>query len=254
LSLEDSKHVRGDVLIGADGVHSRIRDLLFGDARASFTGFMAWRAVIPMARLSARLRNQEFVVCVGPSGHIITYPMHRGEFMNFFGAIERGDWLSESWSEAGTAEECRHDFALWHEDMLEIIGAIDIPYKWALLGREPLRQWSVGRISLLGDACHPTLPFLGQGANMAIEDGMVLARCLEAYDDVPTALRRYESLRLDRTSRVVSSSLESGQRNNSAHLVDPVQARAFMDREYAPRALGARFDWLYQYDSMSIPV
>ena len=110
---------------------------------------------------------------IGPHGHIVTYPLRRGELLNFVTAIERDDWLIESWSEAGTVEECRRDLALWHADVLAIVDAIDIPDKWAMLGREPLEHWSAGRVSLLGDACHPTLPFLAQGANMAIEDGMV---------------------------------------------------------------------------------
>ena len=175
----------GDALIGADGVHSRIRETLFGGGRATFTGFMAWRGVVPMQRLPARLRQQCGMTWIGPHGHVVTYPLRRGELLNFVTAIERDDWRVESWSEAGTVEECRRDLALWHADVLAIVDAIDIPYKWAMLGREPLEHWSVGRVSLLGDACHPTLPFLAQGANMAIEDGMVLARCLEAFPVEP---------------------------------------------------------------------
>ena len=163
LLLEDGERIRGDVLIGADGVHSRIRESLFGGAHATFTGFMAWRGVVPMDRLPARLRQQYGMTWIGPHGHIVTYPLRRGELLNFVTAIERDDWLIESWSEAGTVEECRRDFALWHADVLAIVDAIDIPYKWAMLGREPLQRWSAGRVSLLGDACHPTLPFLGPG-------------------------------------------------------------------------------------------
>ena len=155
---------------------------------------MAWRGVVPMDRLPARLRQQHGMTWIGPHGHVVTYPLRRGELLNFVTAIERDDWLIESWSEAGTVEECRRDLARWHDDVLAIVDAIDVPYKWAMLGREPLQRWSVGRVSLLGDACHPTLPFLAQGANMAIEDGMVLARCLDAYD-IPEALRRYEAAR-----------------------------------------------------------
>ena len=107
-------------------------------------------------------------------------------------------------------------------DVLAIVDAIDIPYKWAMLGREPLEHWSVGRVSLLGDACHPTLPFLAQGANMAIEDGMVLARCLDASADIPEALRHYEAARLDRTSRIVRGSLENVSRYHNPQLADPV--------------------------------
>ncbi len=254
LLLENGERVRGDALIGADGVHSQIRHQLFGDGRATFTGFMAWRGVVPMERLPARLRQQYGMTWIGPHGHVVTYPLRRGELLNFVTAIERDDWLIESWSEAGTVEECRRDFAPWHPDILAIIDAIDIPYKWAMLGREPLQRWSVGRLSLLGDACHPTLPFLAQGANMAIEDGMVLMRCLEAFADIPEALRHYEAARLDRTSRIVLGSLENVSRYHNPQLADPVQAQAFMDREFAPRAMGARYDWLYEYDALSVPI
>jgi salicylate hydroxylase len=254
LTLENGKEVHGEVLIGADGVHSVIREQLFGGARATFTGFTAWRGVVPMKRLPERLRQQYGMTWIGPHGHVVTYPLRRGELLNFVTAIERDDWLIESWSEAGTVEECRRDFTGWHPDILAIIDAIDVPYKWAMLGREPLPHWSVGRVSLLGDACHPTLPFLAQGANMAIEDGMVLARCLERYDDVPEALRQYERARLERTSRIVLGSLENVSRYHNPELDDPQRAPAFMQREFAPRAMGARYDWLYEYDALRVAI
>jgi salicylate hydroxylase len=254
LHLESGECVQGDALIGADGVHSRIREILFGGSRATFTGFMAWRGVVPMDRLPPHLRQQYGMTWIGPHGHVVTYPLRRGELLNFVTAIERDDWLIESWSEAGTVEECRRDFARWHPDILAIVDAIDIPYKWAMLGREPLDHWSVNRVTLLGDACHPTLPFLAQGANMAIEDGMVLARCLQLFADIPKALRRYEAARLDRTSRIVRGSLENVSRYHNPQLAEPAQAQAFMDREFAPRAMGARYDWLYEYDALTVPV
>jgi salicylate hydroxylase len=250
LLLEGGGRVHGDALIGADGVHSLIRETLF-EARATFTGFMAWRGVVPMERLSPRHRRSTFTGWVGPSGYIVSYPIRRGELLNFVGQIERDDWLGESWSEAGTVDECRRDFAQWHEDVLEIITAIDVPYKWALVAREPLHHWSVGRVSLLGDACHPLLPFLGQGANMAIEDGVVLARCLTESGDVANALRRYEATRLDRTSRIAKASLANVSHMHNPQLADPVQAQAFMKRE---SAAGAQFDWIYEYDATTAAV
>ena len=254
MRLESGDAVRGDLLIGADGVHSRVREILFGGGRATFTGFMAWRGVVPMQRLPERLRQQHGNTWIGPHGHVVTYPLRRGELLNFVTAIERDDWLVESWSEAGTVEECRRDFFGWHPDVLGIVDAIEVPYKWAMLGREPLPQWSAGRVSLLGDACHPTLPFLAQGANMAIEDGMVLARCLERFADVAEALRHYETARLDRTSRIVLGSLENVSRYHNPELAEPLRAQAFMQREFAPRAMGARYDWLYEYDALTVPV
>ena len=253
LHLESGETARGDVLVGADGVHSQVREALVGGARASFTGFMAWRGVVPMQRLPAHIRLRHAVTWIGPHGHVVTYPLRRGELLNFVAAIERDDWLIESWSEAGTVAECRRDIAPWHADVRAIVDRIDTPFKWAMLGREPLQRWSVGRVSLLGDACHPTLPFLAQGANMAIEDGMVLARCLEAFP-VEAALRRYEAARLDRTSRIVRGSLENASRYHNPQLADPAAARAFMDREFAPQAMGARYDWLYQVRCRTVAI
>jgi salicylate hydroxylase len=253
LLLESGERIRGDVLIGADGVHSRIREALFA-ARATFTGYIAWRGVVPMEQLPDRLRQASFTGWMGPTGLVVTYPMRGGELLNFVADVERSDWQNESWSEAGTIEECQRDFAPWHNDVHEIIGAIRTPYKWALLAREPLEHWSVGRVSLLGDACHPLLPFLGQGANMAIEDGMVLARCLSEYDDIPEALRRYEVARLERTSRMAKASLDSVSHMHNPQLADPSQAQALMDRSFAPGALVARYDWVYEYNGATVPV
>jgi len=220
LLLENGEQITGDALIGADGVHSRIRRQMFGEGRATFTGFMAWRAVIPMQRIDVRFANS-FSVWLGPSGQVVTYPMRKDTLLNFAATITRGDWLFESWLQEGTVEECRRDFPDWYSDVQTIMNAIDVPYKWALIGRPPLERCSIGRVTLLGDAFHPTLPVLGQGANMALEDGMVLARCLEASDDVTEALQRYERARLERTTRIVENSFENAMRMRNPELSDP---------------------------------
>lgn len=243
--------MQGDALIGADGVHSAIRRELFGEGRATFTGFMAWRAVVPIERVPIRLRQQVFTAWMGPSSQVVTYPLRRGTLLNIAATVRRDDWVVESWSEADTVEEFRGDFANWHEDVLAMIGAIDVPYKWALIGRPPLQHCSVGRVTLLGDAFHPTLPILGQGANMAIEDGMVLARCLEVSASTTEALQRYETARVDRTSRIVHSSFDRSQRTRT-ELADPIQAQGFMDRFTA--ASGDTYEWIHQYDAMSVTV
>ena len=250
LLLDNGEQVHGDGLVGADGVHSRFRRELFGEGRATFTGYMAWRAVMPIERVPLRLREQVFTAWVGPSGQIVTYPLRQGKLMNLAGTVRRNDWLVESWSEAGTVEECRNDFPGWHEDVLAIINAIQIPYKWALIGRPPLRHCSVGRVTLLGDAFHPTVPILGQGANMTIEDSMILARCLEASTSIVEALQRYEAARLDRTSRIVQTAFDRLERTRD-ELADPNLAKAFMERLTAS---GDPYDWIYQYDAVSVPV
>ena len=237
-------------MAGADGVHSAVRQILFGDMPAEFLGVAAWRGLVPMERLPKHL--QRLVGCnwVGPGGHIITYPLRGGKLLNFVAALERDNWAVDSWTEAGTREECAADFEGWHDDIQEIVRHIEIPYKWALLGREPLQQWAVGRVTLLGDACHPTLPMLAQGGNMAIEDGMVLARCLAGDADVAKALKQFETARVGRTSQIVRRSTEAAKRFHNPALADPAGAAAYVDREWTPEKIEARYGWLFEYDAM----
>jgi salicylate hydroxylase len=246
--------LRGDALVGADGVHSAIRQALFGADAPEFTGLMAWRGVIPMARLPAHMRRQVGVNWVGPGGHIVHYPLRGGEVMNFVGVRERADWKVESWSVAGETAECRSDFAGWHADIQAMIDAIEVPYKWALMHRPPLPRWSVGRVTLLGDACHSTLPFLAQGAVMAIEDGYVLARALAAHDDVPAALARYEAARHARTTRMVEGSAANAKRFHNPELAHSAGARAYVDREWTEARVRERYEWLFDYDVDAVPV
>ncbi|MGV3654958.1 MAG: FAD-dependent monooxygenase, partial [Noviherbaspirillum sp.] len=166
LKLADGRVLEGDILVGADGVHSKIRAQLIGPGKPVFSGCRAWRGVIPMDHLPHHLRRRVGTNWVGPGAHVIHYPLHNGELMNFVGIVERDDWQVESWTQQGTHEECHADFAGWHEDVHELIRHIGVPFKWALMARDPLQRWSEGRVTLLGDACHPTLPFLAQGAVM----------------------------------------------------------------------------------------
>ena len=219
LHLARGERVTGDALIGADGVHSRIRNILVGDDKPEFTGCMAWRGLVPVEKLPAHMRRNVGVNWVGPGGHVINYFLRRGEIFNFVGIVER-DWRVESWTERGTREECAADFAGWNDDIHAIIRNIAEPYKWALLGRTPLTRFSHGRATLLGDAAHPTLPMLAQGANMAIEDGMVLARCIAAYDDAETALARYDAARVERTAKLVRGANEMAKRFHNPALAD----------------------------------
>lgn len=249
LKLADGREVEGDILIGADGVHSGIRSRLAGADQPSFSGCLAWRGVIPMDRLSERLKRQVGTNWVGPGAHVIHYPLHGGALMNFVGIVERNDWQVESWTQQGTHEECHEDFKGWHDDVHELIRHIDVPFKWALMAREPLSQWSDGRVTLLGDASHPTLPFLAQGAAMAIEDGYVVARCIEKYeDDIPLALKKYQDARIERTTQIVQRSTENGKRFHNAALASADGAAAYVDREWAEEKVKERYDWLFRYN------
>lgn len=251
----DGERLSGDIFVGADGVHSAVRGKLFGAANPEYTGLMVWRGIIPTKKLPEHLLRPLGTNWVGPNRHVIQYMVRRGELMNFVGVVERDDWRVESWTAEGTHAECHADFEGWHEDVHRMIENIDVPYKWALVGRAPMAKWSEGRITLLGDACHPTLPFLAQGAGMAIEDGVVLARCIEEfYPDHETALSRYEDLRLERTSRVVTGSLENGRRFHNPEMANKETAEAYVTREWQGDRVNARYNWLFEYDASSIPL
>src|SRR2546421_2967649 len=253
LQLENGAAVRGDALVGADGVHSRIRQSLFGADRAEFTGVIAWRGIVPMAGLPAHMARMVGSNWVGPGGHVVHYPLRAGRLMNFVGALERADWRVQSWSARGTQERLGSDFRGWHPDIQSFIRAIDVPYKWALMVRGPLERWSVGRVTLLGDAAHSMLPFLAQGAVMAIEDGYVLARCLAGYE-VETALQRYDTARRERTRRTVEGSAANIYRSHNRALADPEEGRRFIDREWASERIAERYEWLFRYDATTVEI
>ena len=247
--LEDGKTVRADVLVGADGVHSSVRQGLFGPDQPEFTGVVAWRGIVPMDALPRHMARMVGSNWVGPGGHVVHYPLRGGKVMNFVGAQERSDWRVESWSARGSNAELAADFAGWHDDVHALIRNIPVPYKWALMVRPPMERWTVGRVTLLGDACHSMVPFLAQGANMAIEDGYVLARALTESDaEAPTRLLNYERARRERTRRAVEGSAANIQRFHNKVLADPAKAREYVDREWAGAPVAQRYEWLFRYD------
>jgi salicylate hydroxylase len=250
----DNHEAEGDALIGADGVHSRIRQTLFGQDKPAFTGNIAWRGIAPMEKLPPRMARLVGTNWIGPGGHIVHYPLRRGTLMNFVGIRERSDWQTESWSTRGSTEEVLADFRGWNEDIQSLIRNLATPYKWALMVREPMPHWSVGRVTLLGDACHSMLPMLAQGAVMAIEDGYILARCLGEGSDVPPALSRYEKARRERTRKVVEGSAANAQRFHNPQLADPVEAKKYVDREWDQSRVAERYEWLFRYDVTQVAV
>ncbi len=249
----DKGDASGDILIGADGVHSIIRNAMFGSPKASFTGLMAWRGLADMQDLPDELKQSVGVNWVGPGAHVITYPLRGGRLLNFVGVVENVDWKSETWTEKGTVSEAKADFQRWNPLVHQMIDALDTPYRWALVERAPLSAWTAGRVTLLGDACHPTLPFLAQGAVMAIEDGYVLAECLAQAPEAPRdALRRYQDLRLERTSAIVNAAAANTGRFHNAALSKPDKAVAYVEKEWAPEKVRQRYDWLFSYDATQV--
>lgn len=247
--FENGETASAAALVGADGVHSKVRQNLFGADKATYTGMMSWRGVIPMERLPEHLAQPVATNWVGPHGHVVHYPLRRGELMNVNAVVERSDWEGESWTMRGTTEECLADFAGWHPEVHALLGSIDRPFKWALLRREELRSWTKGRITLLGDACHSMVPFLAQGASMAIEDGLVLARAIEKHwPDVRTALAAYEHARRERAYGVVRGSSENIRRFHNPLLADPKTAAEYVAGTWGGNKVGNQLDWIFTYD------
>lgn len=253
LTLRGGDAFEGDIAIGADGIHSVLRAHSFVADQPRFTGIMAWRGVAEARALPAILTENVGANWVGPGKHVITYPLRGGKLINFVGVVERNDWQVESWTERGDPAECLADFADWHPEIQALIQAIDDPFKWALLARDPLERCAHGRLVVVGDACHPTLPFLAQGANMAIEDALVLVRCIDHYDDPVTALRAFEAMRLERTGRIVRSSSDQAKVFHNAAYADAKSAAAIIDQEWQPEKVHMRYDWLFRYDAMDAP-
>jgi salicylate hydroxylase len=255
LELESAASASGDALVGADGVHSRIRQGLFGPDRPQFTGIIAWRGIVPMEKVPRHMQRLVGTNWVGPGGHVVHYPLRSGSVMNFVYALERSDWQVESWSARGTNEELTNDVKGWHEDVQALVRNIPVPYKWALMVRPPMERWSIGRATLLGDACHSMLPFLGQGANSAIEDGYILARALtELGGDIRSRLLRYENARRDRTRRAVEGSADNINRFHNKALADPVKAREHVEREWAGQPIADRYEWIFRYDVTKVEI
>jgi salicylate hydroxylase len=249
VTVISGKHIfEGDVLVGADGIHSNVRAKLWGPAKPRFTGNIAWRALVPAASLPTELIRPMSTVWWGPGKHFVHYYVRQGEYVNCVCVVEKDGWEIESWTEPGSTEELKKDFQSWHPDIQQLIDHADPAslYKWALYDRDPMPAWGQSHVTLLGDACHPTLPFMAQGAAMAIEDAAVLTAALDAEPEIAQGLQRYETLRKARTARI-----QLGSRRNATvfHLSG---LKAWL-RNRAARAAGARtMDSLYRYDPFTV--
>jgi salicylate hydroxylase len=247
VALRDGTRLTADVVVGADGIRSVVRQELFGRSEPTFTGNIAWRSLIPAEKLPRDMVRPAASAWWGPGRHFVHYYVRSGLFVNCVAVVEKDGWEVESWTEKGDIAELRADFAGWHSNIQNLIDAMDPDacFKWALFDRPPMQKWSVGHATLLGDACHATLPFMAQGAVMSIEDGAVLAECLAHGDTVPEALQQYEDLRRDRTAGI-----QAGSRRN-ARLFHLHEDAASGRNETAAKDYRQTIDGLFSYNAMT---
>jgi salicylate hydroxylase len=239
-----------DALVGADGIHSTVRGLVFGEERPRFTGCAAYRGLVPAERLSHLDLEVTTQMWMGPGGHFVHYFVRNQRLVNFVAAVEQDTWTRESWTDRGDVSDALSAFAGWHPQLHEILRSVDVTFIWALFDRAPLPRWSSGRVTLLGDACHSMLPFMAQGAAQALEDGAALTSCLAQGEDRPIekSLRLYETVRKPRASRLQSLSAANKTR---FHLPD---GSAHRERDGQMARGGTNFsikavDWIYAHDA-----
>lgn len=218
LDFADGPSVIADAVVGADGVRSVLRDALFETLPAQFTGHVAWRGLVPAERLDEEIANAPPGIHIGPGQLFLRYPLRGGSLINYAAFARQDGWLDEGWSSRASLADPLAVFGDWDRFASGVIAATppDGVFKWALFGRAPLRSWVAGRATLVGDAAHAMLPFMGQGAASSIEDAMVLARCIVAESDIEDAFALYEATRRTRADFIQGASRLVGERLEGA--------------------------------------
>lgn len=237
-----------DLLVGADGIRSTVREEVAGEQSPRFTGTVVWRGMVPASALPPGLIRPVAGLWPGPGAHFVHYYVRSGELVNFVACLDQSGWEVDSWTEPGEKTQLKSDFKGWHETIQQLIDAADPAqcFKWALFDRDPLASWTDRRVTLLGDACHAMLPFMAQGACMAIEDGAVLAHAVTRGHELGASLAQYESLRRPRTTR-----MQLGSRSQHAvyHMKAPRSwfrdASVLFGRKITPAPQG-----LFEYNAL----
>lgn len=251
VEFADGRQARGDLLIGADGVHSVVREYVAGSDQAIWSGQVAWRGLAPAEAGHAVGLEELHHSFWGPGKQFVTFYVGGGRLVNWVGNVRTtADWREESWSTRGDRSEVLHSYEGWHPQVRALIEATPEVYKWALFDRPPLESWTRGRVTLLGDAAHPMLPFMAQGASQSIEDAWTLARCLALTPgQSEAAFSRYVAVRQPRTARVQAVSREMAA---NVQLSEPGEISARNERmRVEGERYGERYDWLWGFDVRS---
>lgn len=238
-------HLRADALIGADGVWSTVRRRVLGLRQAVFSGRTAYRAVVDIAGADEPWRRTTGL-WLGPDAHVVHYPISAGRQLNIV-ALVKERWEEETWSTPASSEALLERFQTAPAELKSLLGLSPGWLKWALCGMDPGSTWVEGRIGLLGDAAHAMLPFVAQGAAMAIEDAAILGKCFDRNDDAPSALAAYEAARRERADRVLRVAREN---DGIYHMGFPLSlARDAVLSRVSPERLLSRYDWLYGWEA-----
>ena len=243
--MADGTRVEADIVIGADGVRSNVRTSVFGQDSPRFTNQIAWRAMLPIGKVPTRIGPggavrwdpSDYCGWIGPTGHVICYPIRRGEIMNIFAGRVSETWVEEAWAVPSSREEMLGAYAGWNGALLGMFREVEHVYKWGIFDRDPLPSWIRGGVALLGDAAHPMMPTLAQGAAITMEDGYAFARILARHDGDPAAaLPAYDAERRPRASRVQLQARRQFENNRKKPAPPP------LDR-----------DWIFEYDAARDP-
>ena len=218
VSFANGAVVEGDVVVASDGIHSELRQYVAPPSRPVFSGSIAYRGLVAH-ELVPQWPTDIWQMWLGKSKHFLAFPVRAGTIINYVGFVPADEEMKESWSAPGDPNVLRQEFAGWDPRIESLLKHVQTTFRWALYDREPLPTWTKGRLTLLGDAAHPMLPHLGQGANQSIEDGMALATILAMADrkTAPAALIAYERLRRERVAQVQRGARENGLRYDSSY-------------------------------------
>ncbi len=244
--LANGAQCGGDLVIGADGLHSQVRRALNETSQPFFTGQVAWRAIVPNhGKLPA-----EAQVFMGPGQHLVAYPLRDGSMVNLVAAQERRAWAEEGWHLPDDPENLRRAFAGFGGEAHHLLSQVQDCALWGLFRHPVAKHWHQGAVALLGDAAHPTLPFMAQGGNLALEDAWVLGEALEAQpEDIPAALANYQRQRRDRAVRVVDAASRNAWKYHlRAPMSWPAHQILKLGGRLAPQRMVAQFDWIYRHD------
>ncbi|MGR3614684.1 MAG: FAD-dependent monooxygenase [Paracoccaceae bacterium] len=246
IEMANGARLKPDLVIGADGLHSRARIALNGADAPFFTGQVAWRATVP----NTFGLKDEATVYMGPGQHMVCYPLRKGSLVNIVAVQERDEWAGEGWHHADDPDNLRRAFASFKGVAHDILQSVDSVRLWGLFRHPVAGNWHRGRVGVMGDAAHPTLPFLAQGANLAMEDAWVLAQSLLAADTPEAGLAAYQNARHTRATQIIVAADGNAWKY---HLRNPIVRRAAhlvlgAGGRIAPERMVKQFDWIYRHD------